>query len=515
MFQVRRRTIEALIGFFILFGIVPQSRSASSDSHDDHLPAQGQPGPNRPQQQGGQQEQSTCSVSGQQLADFANGDNYNFHSMVTFLSQPECQDAAPALSKAAQNIGVKFTSYGPYKLQDYASSIPGSDPAAMIKVDSILSKNVSGWLRESPLSSSEILPVIGQLALLSPSASRISLVNLIETQLYNYDPGMLDPKSPEFATAAKGLAAILTKLGANEPVLAVTLADSVEEMAVLAQADSLAKIFRGLGTAATADATLAPTFNLSADAFSRGVQKGNKFYSGESRNSLLLAVFQALRVSVSGSEALEPGGGELNEAFEALAQGKPLQLTSLKKLYKEAIRVVSESTTQPALADALAISLTPEYVFLPAKYIGQLLRAGLNYPQIADSLQQNYLLAWKKLWEQLQDGESKVADFNRAKTKVFEPVLAGLLDLRPATLDPAWLGELLRRGVISDEQVEKKFPRFLLTYLEQREKSNRNAIQNIGMESMVVSMTEDFRVLWTLSSVHVPALMKWVQRYDH
>ena len=83
---------------------------------------------------------------------------------------------------------------------------------------------------------------------------------------------------------------------------------------------------------------------------------------------MLLAVFEAVKSAIFSSVSLEPGTAEFNEALDLLLRGYPLNATKLKNMWKEAIRMLSISNTQTALAHAVALSLTPEFIFLIPDY---------------------------------------------------------------------------------------------------------------------------------------------------
>jgi hypothetical protein len=455
-----------------------------------------------------------CGVAPDRLAKFANGDNYDYKSMVTFLTQPECLNSGKQISAAAIATGVSFKSSGPWNLTNYASLVPSSDIEGRSRIDENLAKQVPILLREDPLGQTELLPMIGQLALLSPKAARASLVNLIEQQLYAADPQLRSNSTNTIVATATNLAKSLTRLGAAEPLIATEMADNIEELAILSQADSLEKIFRGLGISAIQDASLANTFNLSADAFNRGIQRGKNVFQKYDKQSLTQAVFSAIRAAIAGNELLETGAGELNEALAALIAGQPLPRTKIAALWKEVLKILSESTSQPTLAQAFALGLTPSTVLLPKKEMALMIKSCRNYPVVAVSLESNFLFAWKDSWDNLHDGKLTVGQYNEMKTKIYEPVVVSILDLGPSIIDPKWLKAVLERGLVSDKDIETRFPRYVLALLGRREKASREAASNPNAETAITSMAENFRVLWTLSNVHIPALMKWVKKFD-
>lgn len=453
-----------------------------------------------------------CPVSPGSLAAFANGEAYEFSSMVTYLANPLCAANSRQLAQSAIREGISFNTSGPFRMDNFAASVTKGDADSLKRTDIVLGNSVPALLRMNPMTSQDLLPLLGQFAVLSPRAARSTLANIIQQELYSGDN--LIQASPGSDVAARDLASTLMKLGAYEPSIASELAESIEDMALMSQADSLAQMFRALSAAATVEASLVPTFNLSASAINRGVQRGKNLFVASDKAAMTKTVFTGIQAALKGKDALEAGATELNEALAALLNGAPLQVTTLKKFWKEAVRILAATSTQTALAEAVAFSLNPQMIFLLPEDMGRLLTAAKNYPEIAGSIQANFLSAWKKLWVDLHDGKVKVLTFNRMKSKYFEPLVAEILELDPYLIDSFWLREVTRRGLVQDADVEKRFPRLVLAYLERRDKASRATASDGGLEPTMASMTENFAVLWSLSQVHVPALLKWVKKYE-
>jgi hypothetical protein len=454
-----------------------------------------------------------CRVSPQRLADFANGESYDFNNLVNYLTAPACIANARQISRAAINSGVSFSSVAPYRLDNFAK---GShvDLESSTRLESSLARTIPNLLRENPLGPNELLPIMGQLALLSPKAARAALTNLIQQEVFAGDQRILLEDSKGKLTASAELARTLVRLGAAESLIASDIASSVEEMTVLRRSDSLARFLRGLGAAANVEASLVPTFNLSAGAVSRAVRKSQGYLQSQDREDLMFAVFIAVRAAMAGSGALEPGAAELNEALGTLIRGTPLVVTSLRKLWKDVTRVLAQSGSQTALADAVAASLTPNLVYLNPTDRDLLLAAARNYAQISSSIQVRFLQAWFRLSNRLRDGNLEPRVYNRMRRKYFEPIVAAILELDPSLVDAVWLREALAGGLIQDDDIEKRFPRFVLAYLDRREKASKVALADAGLEPTLSSMAESFAVVWTLSNVHIPALMRWVKKYE-
>jgi len=96
----------------------------------------------------------------------------------------------------------------------------------------------------------------------------------------------------------------------------------------------------------------------------------------------------------------------------------------------------------------------------------------------------------------------------------FEPLVAKLVGFDTRAVDPMWLRETLQKGLVRDEDIEKRFPKFVLSLMNRRDIASRTAVMEEGFESTAIGMSENFAVLWALSNVHVPALKKWLEKYD-
>lgn len=455
-----------------------------------------------------------CHVSPGRLAEFANGEAYDYTSMVAYLVSPGCNSVSRQMGLAAIASGVTFSNKQPWRLDNYAKGIPRNDLESGKRIEESIARATPGLLRDNPLSANEMLPILGQLSILSPPAGQMALVSIIKQEIFAGDARLQQAGARGRDLASLDLAKTLVRLGATEGVIASRIAEDIEDDALLVQAESLVKFFRGLSAAASVEPALVPTFNLSAGAFNRGLQRGKPLYASAERAALMNSVFQAVKASMSGSGALEPGAAELNEGLAALMGDQPFSQSVLKRFWREAVKILAQSPSQSAMADAVAVSLTPQVMFLLPDDMEQMLLSARNYPQIAGSMQANFLLAWQRMWTDLQEGRIKIKTFNRMKERYFEPLVGELLDLDPYMIDSYWLKEVIRRGLVQDEDIEKRFPRFVLAFLDRREKATKIAAAEPGPEPVISAMAENFAVLWTLNNVHVPALMKWVRKYE-
>jgi hypothetical protein len=502
--------MHAVFKYVFAIVLVFAGRALSAGDDHDHDAPRGRPSGKKNPAAG----EEGCSANPARLADFANGDKFDFNSVVTFITNPACIVVHQPVAKAAISEGISWKKTGPFRLDTYASKVTIGPSGTASSIDQILGKAIPAALQENPQTSAELLPLLGQLSLLSPTAARAALSQLIRQETQSGDekinaavPGL----KPALAT---DLAVSLLRMGILDPVVSADVANAVEEMALTVQADSLGKFFRGLAAAATADATLAPTFNLSATAMNRGVQKGKKTFDEDQEKRLLQAVFEAVKASVGGTGLLEPGSAELNEALGALVEGKPLTVTGLRTLWREATRVLGTSTTQPALADAVAASLTPQMVFLREDAKAPLMAAAIHYPVLGRAVQQNFANAWVKAWNNMADGGMPVSDFNRLKDTYFQPLVPRILDFPPEALDLGFLRALNRWALLKDEDIEKKFPRLFLAQLEKRDKAIKAHAADESPETAMRGLASNLAVLTALYQVYLPVLNRWVKKHE-
>ena len=118
------------------------------------------------------------------------------------------------------------------------------------------------------------------------------------------------------------------------------------------------------------------------------------------------------------------------------------------------------------------------------------------------------------MWNDVNAGVINVAKFNEMNSQYFAPMVSRILDLDPYLIDPTWLGTVIEKKLVSDSDIEKRFPRFVLAFLDRRDRASKVATMENGLEPTVSSLAENFAVLWTLSSIHMPALFNWVKKHD-
>lgn len=510
--------VLALVEALALCPMLGQSTAIAAEDHAEGEggAAQTTPGnikrPNKPK--GGPDGSGPCAIDPQRLANAANGvGDFDYSTVVNFLGNPTCAPLSTSVSQRAIQLGVSFSDKAPWRLDIHAQGTLKGDIKARDKSDIQLQESVPTLLRQYPLGSSELLPLIGQLSLLSPGAARSGLVELSQQQLYTAD-SLLNVKSAEKKDMPARVAGALLQLGVNRGPIMEKFAESVQEMAVLAQADSLGKIFRALGAAAVANNALVSTFNLSAGALNRGVAKGSADYSIDARTGMLKAVFSAVKAANESNEMFQPAMVELNGALQPLMAGYPLTETALKQAWRDVLALLSVGSTQEVLSEAVALSLTPEILFLGEKERFELVLAARNYHPLAVAVQENFIAGYNRLYASFERGQLRRDRFKFLRKKFMKPWVASLLELGPQRLTRQFMVEAIRAGLVEDGDVEQKFPLFVLAHLQRGERASLVAAAADGPEGRLASMAESFAVLYTLSRIHLPMLMKWVERYD-
>lgn len=361
------------------------------------------------------------------------------------------------------------------------------------------------------MNSAELLPLIGQLAVLSKSAAKSTVALAIVQELVAADT-LLRKAGPGKEELASALAGQVKKLGGTNDVIIGELANSVEEMALSAQADSLGKVLRSLGEASTSDSALVPAFDRTLQAGRLGAEKGAPEQAPAERGSLLRAFFSAITPERTNPAASGQAADEFNRAFQALLLNEGLAQTELRTFWKQVVRLLSFSRTQTALAEALALSLTESAIYLSGEERNNLIAACENYPSLAKSLQRQFLTSWRKLWDDLYAKNVKVAEVNARKANVFVPLVGAILGLEPSAIEDEWLRSVVENKLVKDEEIETRFPKLVLHALKKREALVRELGSEPTLEGMLAFSAQAFQSNWTLSTVHIPTLNDWVDR---
>jgi hypothetical protein len=455
-----------------------------------------------------------CGVASGDIARFANGESYNFGAVVDLVTSNACAVMSNNIVSNEIAQGVNFNKT-PFHLDEFAKGYSNLTIDGKRRVESGIQKNVDSALRNNPLSDKEILPVLGQLSLLSPKAARSTLAYLITQELISQElegrGGLIEGKD---VRTAVDTVSTLKKFGADEPLIVAELANRVEDMATSSQADSLGKVLTGLALAAREVDRFSTAFNSSAGAFNRGVKQSVSEYSSDEKGALLKAGFSAATASVGYNPSIELGAEEINEALKALLGGQPLSETSLRNVWRKVVEVTAASPGQTALAQALALSLNSDVIYLSRVDRDKMLEAARNHPSVAGAIQDLFLEAWNDSRQKVLSGKMKVALFNSNKEKFFSPWVSKILDLEIGAISSAWVKEVVARGLVKDEEIQSKFPKFVLALLGTQENATKKMILEGVLESRMESAVTSFNVLWNLSSVYIPALDNWAKKHE-
>src|SRR5690606_34169059 len=116
--------------------------------------------------------------------------------------------------------------------------------------------------------------------------------------------------------------------------------------------------------------------------------------------------------------------------------------------------------------------------------------------------------AYNKLWTNLQSKRLSQERFMELRRKFMKPWVSSILELGPARLTRSWLSEVIRMKLVADEDIEQKFPLFVLANLQRGDRATLGAIGSDGVAPKLASAAENFAALWSLSVIHMPMLMK-------
>lgn len=452
-----------------------------------------------------------CEVDSGALADFANGSKYEFKQLVNYLTLPSCETVAKEVSLSAVGAGISFSNEAPYRLDYFAKPLLEKNEAGWKQNGAQLEQSIGKFFREKPLPREKLLPVVGQLAVLSIPAARQGMAELIKRDLAQLEGSRLGDQKPN----PSALASSLESWGANREPIAKAFAGVVEEMAILAQADSLSRIFESLGLVVQVDGSFVPTFNLSVDALKNGVGKGLSVYSNDQKEGLTKVTWSALSAILANEESVEQSKEKVNETFGNLLAENPIHKTALKGLWSEILRVLAQDKSQMALAETVALSLTPEVIYLPESERVAMLGAAGNYETVALSIQNNFLKGWARNEKAQKNKQMGSERANFLKEHFFSPWTQALLPLDPTQIDPAWLILVSRNDLVSDESMEKYFPQHVLYYLQRMDRGTERSLASVSLDGWVENLASQFASTWILSSVHMLSLQKWLKRHPN
>jgi len=142
-------------------------------------------------------------------------------------------------------------------------------------------------------------------------------------------------------------------------------------------------------------------------------------YEKGARTSLLSSIFSAIEASAHTVPGMEPGAQDLNEALvELLGKGR-IDVALMKKLWKQMMQVLAQTSLQPGLAMAVASSITENVAFLPKAELEMTLSAARNYPVLAYAVEGHSMMAFRRAWNALQDGKLSTSEFNVRRKRFF------------------------------------------------------------------------------------------------
>ncbi len=451
-------------------------------------------------------------LGGRGLAAFANGDDYNMEGMVSFLTDSSCQERQPQIVRDALSQRISFNE-APFRLKQLASNF---DPASLQSVEQTnqtLVRVVPMLLKEHPLTNNAVLPILGQVAVLSQPAARKILAEMIQTELVSSD-SLMKTSNREKGNLASDLAKTILAYGASSPLIAAEISEATEEMALSAQVDSLGKVLSALAEAARAEVELIPTLELSVGGTRRGLEKGQTFLSAQEKQSLLKVLFERIKPNFLAEPEFDGVSSDYNRAFKVLLKNKTLTQTALRDAWRECLQILSVNRNQSALAVALGLSLTGDMVYLNQSEKQLLLMASNNYRFLAVAVQRSFLAAWNEAWDNLHDQKLPPGLFNSRKDKYFIPTVEGILELDPEFIEREWIKFAWEKGFVKDEQIETRFPKILLVQLKRRENSLKKLMVDSSLQSQMTALAESLAVGRFLSSVQVPALNGWIKKNE-
>lgn len=507
-----KNILRVLVLLFVFsFNLQAQPGEHENDPIDNR---KDNPYSNRKVNPGGQEElDGGCGVERGDIANFANGEKFNFQSVVSYVAKSGCSPQRLPILRQELQEGIRFN-HTPFRFDDIAKNYTGLTTEERKRVEYSIYDKMNSQMTLTPMSGKDLLPILGQLALLSPKAARSTLAYIITQELISQEmKGNSSSNGTRDISSNIETVSMLARLGANEPLIIQELSAQVEEMATTSQADSLGKILTGLALAAREADQFATTFNSSAGAFSRAIKDSSENYSAEERSNLLKAGFKIADASAGYSPSIEPGAQEINEALGVLLKGDKLDETVLKNFWRKVVDVTSASSGQTALAQALALSISSDVIFLPKVDREKMLSCAKTHPAVAFAIQRAFLEGWEESNRQVLKKKMRITAFNEKRQKFFEPWVVGLLGLEANLIEPVWLAETVKKGLIKDEDVQTKFPRLVLSLLEKQEQIGKDVLLVERQDRWLASYVNSFDVLWSLNETYLPALEKWSKKH--
>jgi hypothetical protein len=309
------------------------------------------------------------------------------------------------------------------------------------------------------------------------------------------------------------MADMLIKLGTNTESITEEFAKNVENLALETQQDSLKSIFLNLANALVYEASLSGVYNASAKALNSGVGRGLSFYSPDKEKKMLKTVFSILQKTGDTTEGIESGVEAINRTLDSLFKGQTLEKSGLKDFWKEINSLLAKNNHLDSLASAIALSLTPEFIFISEEDKKSLYLSSNNYRNISYALQKQSLLAHKKMNENKTEKKLSEENYKKITQKYLKPTVVSILELGSDKIEYAWLNYFSKQKIFDDKDIETHFSPLLLSYVERMDKASQIAIVDNSFESLTQNSLTNFYSLWTVSSVPVPQLYDWLKRH--
>lgn len=451
-------------------------------------------------------EKTLCSVSPQKIIDFANGVESDFSQLLPFVTNSRCSNLSPKIIASIDRFG---SNPAPYKLDAFLSPYLRSDLEGMRQTDLSLQKRINSFISQYPLGDRDLLPLIGQLAVLSPSTSVDLIAKRISGELII---GQALLKNADESTRNSLLVNIsdrIMKMGATNDGILPALSRNVSEMATLAQAESLRNYFFTLAQTTSVAQELSKTFNVSAEALRKAFANAGKIYTIPQTEEMMALTLSSMDAAISTGLRLDLGVAELNQAMESLMSSRDRSWDNLKTFWKKSLLFLAEKPSLTALSQIVSMALTPELIFLSKEERDLLLIVAGKYPEIGFSIQEKFLMAWARFNGNRESGTLSERRYGQILERNLSPWASGILELGFDHISQVFLKTVVEEKLLSRDVIKQKFPAMVLLLLNRRD--GLQSPVRASVSDFVESMTENVAVLWHLSTIQLPALWEWIE----
>ncbi len=439
------------------------------------------------------------------LNSFARGESYNYGAMVSYLTSSDCATSYRDVGIEAAKKGVNFSTRPDFRLDNLASGLLSGDaPSAQRSEDSLLAA-LPNFLRNSNLSTKELLPLVGQTALISRKGGRQALAYLIERELDWTAESMLRDSEGKNALAIS-LAERLEKLGLTENEIGKAVAARIQDKVEEQLTEALKRMLIGLEAAAKQKPTLVPALELAGNAVQEASGNTASGLTQDGMKRLLETLLVVLTVSLEEREVSALFMSDLNDAIEKIGQGKKLPTGTLNKIWEKALAILGKTNSQTALAKWVSFGITPELLYLDNKRVA-LLSAANNYSEIAAKIQQHALK--QAVAPKLIDRKRKTASSAKDLATLWAP---SFIELNPENWNPFLFKKYGEEGQFSNEQIESFYPKKVLM-LTQKLGWNSNG-NPPNLQEMANQVAESFTLGWELTQVYIPVVNNWVAEFE-